>query len=95
MAFDDTANARAREIAVRDQTPRNLAYLFTFGFFAMLGMQFALVIRHVDIDPTALRLLDTTTGVLFAMMLGCKEYYFGSSSGSRDKDATIAQITKK
>jgi hypothetical protein len=94
LAYDDTANARAREMAVKDNTPRTLAYLYTAGFFAVLAGQFWIVLSHVQLDPTALRLIDTTTGVLFAMMLGCKEYYFGSSAGSKDKDLTIATIAK-
>src|SRR5882762_1356231 len=85
LAFDDTASARAREMAVKDTTPRNLAYIYTLGFFAVLGGQFAITLMHLHLDPTALRLIDTTTGVLFAMLLGTKEYYFGSSAGSAAK----------
>jgi len=95
LQYADTANARAREVAVKDNTPRILAYMYTAGFFAVLATQFWIVMAHVVLDPTALRLIDTTTGVLFAMMLGCKEYYFGSSAGSKDKDQTIASMAAK
>ncbi len=93
LSYDDRDSARKREIAVKDTTPRNLAYMYTVGFFAMLAMQFHIVINHIPIDPVGLRLLDTTTGVLFAMMLGSKEYYFGSSSSSRTKDETISKLS--
>jgi len=36
LAYDDVANARAREIAVRDKLPAILAISVTVGFFAVL-----------------------------------------------------------
>ena len=93
LNFDDRDSARKREMAVRDDTPRNLAYIYTLGFFSMMAAQLHIVINHVPIDPVGMRMLDTTTGVLFAMMLGSKEYYFGSSSSSKFKDETISKLS--
>lgn len=95
LSFDDTASARLREMSVRDTTPRNLAYIYTVGFFTVLAGQFAIVLLRLHLDPTALRLIDTTTGVLFAMLLGTKEYYFGSSATSAMKTATIDKLASK
>lgn len=88
----DRASAREREIRTGDKTPRNLAYTYTAGFFLTLGAQFWLVIGGQEINPVALRLLDATTGVLFAMMLATKDYYFGTSSGSKSKDSMIEKL---
>jgi hypothetical protein len=90
MNFDDTANARAREIAVRDNTPKILAYgvsilvLLCEGFMLLHGIP-------KTVDPViAGRILGTLDSALI-LVLG---YYFGSSRGSQEKDATIANLSK-
>ncbi|MBI5874897.1 MAG: hypothetical protein HZB81_03470 [Deltaproteobacteria bacterium] len=40
IAADDRASARQREVAVKDTTPRNLAYLYTVGYFVMISALF-------------------------------------------------------
>lgn len=95
ISVDDRKSAREREIAVKDPTPRRLAYLFTVGFFVVLGAEFYIGISGVVIPDAAQRTLDITLGVLFAMMLGVKEYYFGSSSGSVQKSEMMDRWMKK
>ena len=94
IAADDRASARNREIAVKDKTPMILAYLYAFGFFATLGGEIWISISHVAIDPLAAKSIDILLGVLVGMVLGTKEYYFGSSSGSRAKDTVISNMAK-
>jgi hypothetical protein len=86
---DDRASARAREIALRDNTPKILAYLVTAGFFGMLYLLY----RGKPADGGEVLLamigsLGTGWGLVMA-------YYFGSSKGSAMKDITIANISKK
>lgn len=93
VEIDDRASARHREIAIKDNTPRNLAYIYTLGFFSTLGVQFYIVIQGIKVDPIALRMIDTSTGVLFAMMLASKDYFLGTSAGSKLK--TVMSMFKK
>jgi hypothetical protein len=95
IAADDRASARSREIAVRDNTPMILAYLYAFGFFATLGAEIWISISKVSIEPIAAKSIDILLGVLVGMVLGTKEYYFGSSSGSRAKDTVISDMANK
>lgn len=86
----DTANARQREIATRDYTPRILAGL-VMGMY--IGVQFWLL--AYILDPAQLNLVMRSLGTLDAavgMILG---YYFGSSIGSSNKDRQISSLTEK
>jgi len=79
-AAADRASARNREVATKDTTPRNLAYLYTAALFAVIGAEIYYGAHVQEINAVAARTLDTLLGVLIAMVLGTKEYYFGSSA---------------
>lgn len=87
LVYADVANARAREIATKDSTPKILAYLTTFGFFsAFIGCLF------VSIPETSKAIIFTMIGSLGTVWINQQGYYFGSSAGSAAKTATINQI---
>lgn len=88
LVFQDIANARAREIAVRDSTPRNLAYL-VIGF---TGLCIAATLSGWTKVDSALA--GTLIGYLVAESRSALSYYFGSSKGSKEKDDTLAEIAK-
>lgn len=87
LVYDDVANARAREIGVKDVTPRILAYLTTFGFFsAFVGCLF------VSIPEASKAVIFTMIGSLGTVWINQQSYYFGSSAGSAAKTDTINKI---
>lgn len=91
LSFDDTANARAREMTVKDWTPRIIAYLVIVLVMVAEGSMFFVGQPH-GIDGVVLgRILGTLDSALM-LVLG---YYFGSSAGSADKTAAINKMISK
>jgi hypothetical protein len=75
LAFDDKANAREREMTIRDRTPMALGMSVTVGFFALLTMM-----AFHELPSANQAILNTMVGGLgtgFALVLS---YYFGSSA---------------
>lgn len=91
LKYQDTANARGREIAVKDWTPKIIAYLVIVLVLIAEGSMF-FVGQPRGIDGVVLgRILGTLDSALM-LVLG---YYFGSSAGSASKDVTLANIAKQ
>jgi hypothetical protein len=88
IATSDVDSARAREIAVRDDTPKVLAYLLTFGFFGILGF-LLFAVPPVGAHDVLLILV----GSLGTAWAGMIHYYYGSSPGSKLKDVTIHSLS--
>lgn len=89
LVFDDIASARSREISVRDNTPRNLAYI-VLGFAGVCIA--ATLAGWTKVDSA---LAGTLIGYLVAEARSALAYYFGSSTGSVRKDQTISDIAKQ
>ncbi|MDR6447705.1 hypothetical protein J2794_003821 [Paraburkholderia terricola] len=92
IAADDRASARNFAAAEHDHTARNLAYMYTVALFAVIGLEFMLAARQIRLDDGVMRALDTLFGILIAMVLGSKEYFFGSSSRADRQAAAITQF---
>lgn len=76
----DRANARARQIALRDWTPAALGGLIILGFFTVLA---AMVSRQLPAG--AQTEFSIMLGALATMTAAVVNYFFGSSAGSKEK----------
>jgi len=66
-----------------------LAIMVSLGFFAIIiGWMY----QPPQGDPATLAVLNTLTGMMGSAFLAIITYFFGSSSGSREKDDTIKQM---
>jgi hypothetical protein len=91
-AAADRASARQFSSAAEDHTARNLAYLYTFALFAVIAAHLWIVVLRVPIEPVAMNIISTLEGVLIAMVLGSKEFFFGSSSSAVKQQAAITDF---
>jgi len=85
----DRASARERQEKMGDKTPQILAYSYTVVFFTLIVGEIVLAMMKLDIPPGVLRSLDLSTGILFAFVIASKDYFLGSSAGSKSKDELI------
>jgi len=92
---EDRASARQREIAVKDKTPTLLAFAIVGGFLAMTCGIIVTALLEYKIDPVSMGLIGTLVGYLSAKSELVLTYYYGSSSGSAEKSATIAKALAK
>ncbi|WP_140402320.1 MULTISPECIES: hypothetical protein [Burkholderia cepacia complex] len=91
-AAADRQSARQMAIATHDTTQRNLAYLYTLGLFAVIATHFYIVIAKIPVDPVTFTILGNAEGVLTAMVLGSKEFFFGSTSAGTKQAQAITEF---
>lgn len=87
MHTADVANARAREIAVKDRTPQYLAYVDGVAFLSAF-----VVLLLVQVPPAIHDLLLIMVTTLGNSVITERGYYFGSSKSTASKDETIATV---
>ena len=103
MQFEDVASARSREVAVKDDTPRNLAYMMIGGFFTLsAGMCIAFIgwpEKVAAVPAAAFGMIGTVIGYLLNESKSAANYYFGTTQGnenstSNDVVAGLTSTTK-
>ena len=85
VELDDVKSAREREVGVKDNVNRILAYSVVGAFIAMVG---ATLLGYAKVDSV---LAGTLVGYLSAKCEQVLAYYFGSSRGSQEKTAMLAK----
>ena len=90
IAADDRANARAREIEVKDRIPGYLAIAVTGGFFGLLA-----ILAYHPVPMEAHDILLAMIGSLGTAWIAVVNYYFGSSAGSAAKTRIMAEQSGK
>lgn len=83
----DRDSARQREIETKDKTPAILAYLLTVGFFGVLFYMLKFGIPEQGGEPLLVMLGSLGTAWISAMV-----YYFGSTTGSKQKTQLMARM---
>jgi hypothetical protein len=89
IAYQDTDSARKREIAIRDNVPRNIAYVLTIGF---AGLMWAFL--FITVPEANKAIVYTLTGGYTTVWLAAMQYYYGHTASGAVKDSTIADIAK-
>lgn len=87
----DRASARQREAATGDHvTPRALAAAIVLGFFGVIGLMI-----FQELPETGRDSLLVLVGALGAAFGGIVQYYFGSSTGSHNKQRQLDALRGK
>ncbi len=89
IAAEDRASARDRQVKMRDWTPAVLGILIIAGFFGVLSAIF-----YLGLPDDGGEVLLIMVGALGAMTSQVGNFFFGSSTGSKEKQQIIAASMK-
>jgi hypothetical protein len=92
LTYQDRANARQMQVANKDWMPRALAIGLLLGAACLFA---AVITGNVTKDPSLAVQLGAIIGYVTSELKAVFAFYFGSSRGSDDKSATIAEIAKQ
>lgn len=90
LATEDRNSARKREAEVKDKTPRNLAYAITVGFFSVMAS--LMFLDNLGEMKEVLYIMLGTLGTAWGSVIA---YFFGSTSGSSEKNRLLAEAPVK
>lgn len=89
IAADDRANARNREIQVKDYTPE-------VGFYLMLAVFVGIVyaLFKYPVPPENKAVIYSLVGSFMTMLIAAATYFYGTTRSSANKDKVLADIAK-
>ena len=86
----DRDSARGREVKTGDKTTKILAYAYTIGYFVIFA-----TMMKTGVSDQMENIVMVLLGVLTAAQAQIMNYYFGSSSGSAQKNDLLAAMKSK
>jgi hypothetical protein len=94
LQFEDVASARNLEVQTKSSTPTILSYcVLAASMGAFLGVVCGWV--KIPTDPQTALIYGSVLTYLVTESKAVLAYWFGSSQGSQNKDATIADMAKQ
>jgi len=87
IAAGDRDSARRRQVDMGDWTPSALGVVIMGGFFGILTL-----VLLSDLPEGTSDVVNVLLGALGGMCAQVGNYFFGSSRGSKNKDAVLADI---
>lgn len=90
LEVQDRDSARQRQVAMKDWTPNILGVILLAGYF---GIQIFLLIHGVP--TTGADIILRSLGTLDAITMTVVAFFFGSSTGSRAKDAALNKAIER
>lgn len=98
MAYADTANARALQVAALQQSDK-FSKRFVYYFATFWSVTAALYIAFITfghIPESNVRFADTILGFILGTIIATiVQFFFGSSLTSKEKDVALEAMTKK
>lgn len=89
LEVEDRKDARARQVATKDPIPNILACVIVLALLVMMGLLFS----HTVPEPNQAA-FHNLLGILEGAVLSVMNFEFGSSRGSREKDAVLGKAVK-
>ncbi|MFT6668658.1 MAG: hypothetical protein ACJAVZ_000104 [Afipia broomeae] len=89
ISADDRASARDRQARMKDWTPSVLGLAIIIGFFGVLAYIF-----RFGLPDQGSEVLLIMVGALGTMTSQVGNFFFGSSAGSKSKDAIISELKR-
>lgn len=90
LEVDDRKSARDRQVALKDWVPSALALVIVATLMTMMGLMFSRVIPAANHDA-----FMNLLGILEGAVLSVMNFEFGSSRGSKEKDAVLGKIASR
>lgn len=92
----DRQDARARDVAIRAAGQHNYRadVMLTLAFLGLLSIVWAIYLARLDMPGEVLAILNMAAGALLKMIGDAFQFEFGSSRGSKDKDAALGELAR-